>query len=192
MKRLVTLGVLCGVVVLLVVSGRGGKPSDTPIAVAQQTPAQAQPAAPIRPSQDVVRRNAYTDIALEASKALHGSALSARARYWLDEAQKVEASTGQSPELYLLDKMAETNQRLRALVNGRPGIPANGADMGALAVLALDQQAFPVAFYRLYNGEFPEGIPNHFQVEPGRSLKATADLNDERRLSINGGASDGK
>lgn len=153
-----------------------------------------EPAAPIdtgaKLDRETVKRNVYQDQAFAAAIEMQKGLVSARARFWLDEARRVESASGQPVEGFLLDRMATNNQRLRAVSTGRKNLPV--ADLEKTHILLLDQLAFQVAFYRLYNGNMPEGFPEAFQVDIGVSLKATADFNDDRRLAINGEKKDGK
>lgn len=158
-------------------------------AIAQETPTDSKA---VRPPQDVARRNAFLGDALDSSERLNGNLTAARSRYWLEEAQRVEAATGQTSELFLLDKLAESNQRVKAAANGRLGLPVTDKAFQDLPGLLLESRAILVAFHRLYNGANPDGFPNSYQVEPGASLKAIADFNDDRRLTINSGDPNGK
>jgi hypothetical protein len=86
--------------------------------------------------------------------------------------------------------MATNNQRLRAIAAGRKNLPV--ADIERTNGLLTDQVAFQVALYRLYNGDMPKGYPEAYQVDTGGTIKATADLNDQRRLELNGAKTNGK
>jgi hypothetical protein len=174
--KLYAAGILVLAAFLLARSGTSGPVAPVPAPV-------AAPVANGRPHQEQARQTVYGDLALDASKEAMANLVAARARYWLDEARRVESASGQPVEGFMLDKMATNNQRLRAMAGGRRVLPV--AEQDPLSSLVVDQVAFQVALYRLRAGDMPEGYPEAFQLDIGSTLKATAEYNDDRRLFLN-------